>query len=208
MNNRVDYLSDRLVNLRGKHKSVDEVIPPDSIANGVSIAPAVQKAAQKTASNTISQAALAQERRLQQVMQLHSDFEQRLTRRKRQTELQIAEFEQKLAGLKELQKSFADYEQVLANERFSDDDELTASLLGERYRTLDRTRLEFFQTEAELDQLVKSQGTPAAVMPEVERRDATFGEMYKKGLAEALTVGFTIALAIIVAALIICAAWG
>jgi hypothetical protein len=32
--------------------------------------------------------------------------------------------------------------------------------------------------------------------------------MYKKGLAEALTVGFTIALAIIVAALIICAAWG
>ena len=208
MNNRVDYLSDRLVNLRGKHKSVDEVVPPDSIANGVSIAPAAQKAAQKAASNTMSQAALAQERRLQQIMQLHSDFEQRLTRRKRQTELQIAEFEQKLAGLKELQKSFADYEQVLANERFSDDDELTASLLGERYRTLDRTRLEFFQTEAELDQLVKNQGNPMPVMPEVERRRTTFGEMYKKGLAEALTVGFTIALAIIVAALIICAAWG
>ena len=40
MNNRVDYLSDRLVNLRGKHKTVNDIIPPETIANGVSIAPA------------------------------------------------------------------------------------------------------------------------------------------------------------------------
>ena len=41
MNNRVDYLSDKLVNLRGKLKNVEEVVPKESIVNGVST-PAVK----------------------------------------------------------------------------------------------------------------------------------------------------------------------
>ena len=35
MNNRVDYLSDKLVNLRGKLKNVNEVVPPESIASSI-----------------------------------------------------------------------------------------------------------------------------------------------------------------------------
>lgn len=204
MNNRVDYLSDRLVNLRGKHKSVNEVIPPDSIANGVSVA-APQPDAKKAPA--VSQAALAQERRLQQTMQLYSDFEQRLVRRTRQAELHLAELEQKIADLKKLQQDLAGYSQKLQNEKFSDAEELTPSQLGERYRTLDRTRLEFFQTDAELEMLMKNNQPAAAQVTANMPQTESFSLMCKRGLAAALTVGFTVAAAIIVAALMICASW-
>ena len=204
MNNRVDYLSDRLVNLRGKHKSVDEVIPPDSIANGVSVT-APQVDAKKAPA--MSQASLAQERRLQQTMQLYSDFEQRLVRRTRQAELHLAELEQKIADLKKLQQDLAGYSRKLQDEKFSDSEELTPSQLGERYRTLDRTRLEFFQTDAELEMLMKNNQSAAAQVTENLMPTESFSLMYKRGLAAALTVGFTVAAAIIVAALMICASW-
>ena len=205
MNNRVDYLSDRLVNLRGKHKSVDEVIPPDSIANGVSVT-VPQVDAKKAPA--MSQASLAQERRLQQTMQLYSDFEQRLVRRTRQAELHLAELEQKIADLKKLQQDLAGYSQKLQSEKFSDAEELTPSQLGERYRTLDRTRLEFFQTDAELEMLMKSNQPAAAQVTENLPQTESFSLMYKRGLAAALTVGFTVAAAIIIAALMLCNAWG
>lgn len=205
MNNRVDYLSDRLVNLRGKHKSVNEVIPPDSIANGVSVT-APQPDAKKAPA--MSQASLAQERRLQQTMQLYSDFEQRLVRRTRQAELHLAELEQKIADLKKLQQDLAGYSQRLQSEKFSDAEELTPSQLGERYRTLDRTRLEFFQTDAELEMLMKSNQPAAAAANENLPQTESFSLMYKRGLAAALTVGFTVAAAIIIAALMLCNAWG
>lgn len=204
MNNRVDYLSDRLVNLRGKHKSVDEVIPPDSIANGVSIPS--EPAAKKTANAPVSQAALAQERRRQQTVQLYTDFEQRLVRRSRQTELQYSELAAKIEKLKALQQKLTDYQQMLSAGKLSEDTELTPSQLGERYRELDRTRLDFFQTEAELEHLLNSQ--TASAMPEnIPAAPESFSVMLKKGAAMALTIGAVIALAVVIAAAMLCAAW-
>jgi hypothetical protein len=206
MNNRVDYLSDRLVNLRGKHKTVNDVIPPETIANGVSIAPA--PAEKKTASESASaQFNQAQQRRKEQTLLLFNDYEQRVIRRRKQTQLRMDELDQLTARLRTLQARFAEYENVLNKERFAENEELTASMLGERYRTLDRSRLQFFEFEAELELLINSNTAAAVVEEKVPDKQLDFKTMLKQGVALALTVGLTIAAAVIIAAVVLSVAW-
>ena len=206
MNNRVDYLSDRLVNLRGKHKSVDEVIPRETIANGVSIAPA--PAEKKSAADSgAAQFSQAQLRRREQTQQLFNDYEQRLIRRRKQAQLRMEELEQLCARLRTLQARFAEYESVLNKERFADNEELTPSMLGERYRALDRSRLQFFEFEAELERITNSNTAAAIVEEKTPDKQPDFKCMLKQGAAWALTAGLTIAAAIIIAAVILCTAW-
>jgi hypothetical protein len=203
MNNRVDYLSDRLVNLRGKHKSVNEVIPPDSIANGVSVRPPekTEKSPASTSGNT------ALERRREQTIQLYSDFEQRLIRRNRQIALKLDELESTRGRIEFLQKNIISFQQQLNALQVGIDDQFTPSQLGERYRALDKLRLEFFEAEAELEMLLNSQGIPAASLQAEAPAAEDFKTLLKKGAALALTVGLTIAAAVLIGALILFAAW-
>ena len=110
--------------------------------------------------------------------------------------------------LRSLQTRFAEYENVLNKERFAENEELTASMLGERYRALDRSRLQFFEFEAELELLINSNTAAAAAVEEnVPDKQLDFKTMLKQGCALALTVGLTIAVAVIIAAVVLSAAW-
>ena len=80
--------------------------------------------------------------------------------------------------------------------------------LGDCYRNIDRTRLEFFALEAEIDLLSSNevrntQAVEKAAAPVAE----SFALMLKRGLAQALTVGMVLAVAVLAAALIIYLSW-
>lgn len=201
MNNRVDYLSDRLVNLRGKHKSVNDVIPPDSIANGVSVKPA-----EKAEKGSVSGNSTALERRRDQTFQLYSDLEQRLLRRNKQSQLQLDELSRRAERLQQLQAQLATLQSELKKLQIENINELTPSQTGERFRAIDKLRLDFFETEAELEMLLHSNTASAPAQLETPA-EATFKSLLKKGAAQALTVGLTIAAAILIGALILFAAW-
>ena len=206
MNNRVDYLSDRLVNLRGKHKTVNDVLPPASAvtADGSTAVSANAPQQAEVKKTSVSQ---AQERRREQTVQLYNDFEQRLVRRQKQAALRLNELEQQTSRLRALQNDFSRCAAALQAERFVENEELTASALGERFRNIDRTRLEFFQIEAELEMLMNN---PVAVTAASEERSAqpeSFTTMLKRGAAWALTAGVVLAAAILLAAAMLYAAW-
>ena len=208
MDNRVDYLSDRMVNLRGKHKSVHEVIPPDSIVNGVSVRPAT---AQKNVAATAAAPAvdILQERRREQVMQLYSDFEQRLIRRQKQISLRINELEAVSSKLQSISGIMHQQYERLKSEAVDLQDTMTPSELGSRYRAIDRERLDFFELDAELEMML-TDGTANLSLVENRKNHADTGDfkfMLKKGAAYALTAGLTVAAAILLAAVIIFSAW-
>ena len=201
MKDRVDYLSDKLVNLRGKLKSVDEVIPPDSIANGVS------KSMQSQSPAASAQTAL--ERRREQTLQLAADFEQRLIRRSRQLELHNQMLTAELARIAELQKMLQQYKSDLANLRLNESDTCSAAALGECFRSIDRKRLEFFEVDGEIELLLMRNAAPGA--GQTAEKTAVpaedFKHLLRKGWAMALTVGMVIAAATIVSAVIIFMGW-
>ena len=210
MDNRVDYLSDRLVNLRGKHKSVHEVIPPDSIANGVSIRPAVpQKNNSGANSNAASAADLALERRREQTLQLYSDFEQRLIRRQKQIQLTLNKLESTGSRLRELALVLEQQQRRVSPANADIQSQLTPAELGDRYRMIDRERLDFFELDAELETLLNGNGgtAPGQDSAAAALQGDNFKTMLKRGAAYALTAGLTIGAAILLAALIIFSAW-
>lgn len=201
MKDRVDYLSDKLVNLRGKLKSVDEVIPPDSIANGVS------KNVQSQAPAASAQTAL--ERRREQTLQLAADFEQRLARRSRQLELHNQTLSAEITRTAELQKMLQQYKSDLANLRLDENSTYSAAALGECFRNVDRKRLEFFEVDGEIELLLLHNAASitgqTAEKPAVKAED--FKQLLRKGWAMALTVGMVIAAATIASAVIIFMGW-
>ena len=79
--------------------------------------------------------------------------------------------------------------------------------LGERYRLIDRARLDFFAVDAELDVLLAGQSSPQALPESGGENVETFSLMLKKGWALALSLGLVLAVAILLAALIIFAGW-
>jgi hypothetical protein len=106
-----------------------------------------------------------------------------------------------------LQKNIISFQQQLNALQVGIDDQFTPSQLGERYRALDKLRLEFFEAEAELEMLLNSQGIPAASLQAEAPAAEDFKTLLKKGAALALTVGLTIAAAVLIGALILFAAW-
>ena len=204
MNNRVDYLSDKLVNLRGKLKNVEEVVPKDSISNGVSIsAPAASNA-----SNSAKSQQQAQERRREQTAQLHADYEQRLIRRQRQLKVKAEELAGKLARINELSNSLQNRQTELEKLRLDDSETLSQSALGERFRTIDRKRLEFFAEDGEIELMLMGENTP--MQPQEANTQCageTFKSMLKKGWALALSLGVVVGIFALIAALIIFLGW-
>lgn len=202
MNNRVDYLSDKLVNLRGKLKSVEEVVPKDSIVNGVS-AVSGKAAAEKTAERALQ----AVERRREQTCQLYSDYEQRLVRRMRQLEVKKAKLNRTIREIDELQKQLDLRKENLEKLRIVESDTLSQVELGERFRTIDRERLAFYACDGEIDLLLAENSAGAAAVEKSAVSEENFKSMLKKGWALALTLGAVVGVSAIIAAVIVHLAW-
>ena len=146
MNNRVDYLSDKLVNLRGKLKNVNEVVPPESIANGVSVArPVNGNSAEISAANP------AAERRSEQLGQLCSDCLQRLARRQKQLEVYSSDLERDLQQIKNLQQELTERQKALASLQNIENGSLSAADAGDRIRSAERERLNFFASDGAIE---------------------------------------------------------
>ena len=201
MNNRVDYLSDKLVNLRGKLKSVEEVVPKDSIVNGVSAQSGKAAAAEKTAERAVQ----AMERRREQTCQLYSDYEQRLVRRMRQLEVKKSKLNQTIREIDDLQQQLNLRKENLEKLRIVESDTLSQVELGERFRTIDRERLAFYACDGEIYLLLAANS--AAVAEKSSEAEEDFKSMLKKGWALALTLGAVVGASAIIAALIIHLAW-
>ena len=205
MNNRVDYLSDKLVNLRGKLKNVEEVVPKDSIVNGVSAAaPKVGRENTPAASNSASQAF---ERRREQTCQLYSDYEQRLVRRMRQLEVKKEKLNRTLDEISSLQQQLSGRKESLEKLRIADSDNISQVELGERFRSIDRERLAFYACDGEIELLLSENAAAAASGNESRVVYEDFKTMLKKGWAMALTLGMVVAASAIIAALIVFLGW-
>ena len=202
MDNRVDYLSDKLVNLRGKLKNVEEVVPKDSIVNGVSAQSGKAAAAEKTAERAVQ----AVERRREQTCQLYSDYEQRLVRRMRQLEVKKSKLNQTIREIDDLQQQLNLRKENLEKLRIVESDTLSQVELGERFRTIDRERLAFYACDGEIDLLLAA-NSAAAVAEKSSEAEEDFKSMLKKGWALALTLGAVVGASAIIAALIIHLAW-
>ena len=205
MNNRVDYLSDKLVNLRGKLKNVEEVVPKDSIVNGVS-APAAKPVKENTVAGTPS-AVQAVERRREQTCQLYSDYEQRLVRRMRQLEVKKAKLSQMLDEISSLQQQLLERKDNLEKLRIAESDTLSQVELGERFRTIDRERLAFYACDGEIELILSENSTAANSGSETAPAVENFKTMLKKGWALALSLGVVVGVFAIIAALIIYLGW-
>ena len=200
MNNRVDYLSDKLVNMRGKLKNVEEVIPRGSLVNGVSV-PENPVSAAKSAPT----ATAAFDRRMEQTIQLGNDLEQRLIKRAAQLELCAAQLQDELRQIDELKKVIAGHRAAVAEAKIMPDAVLAPSEIGERYRMIDRERLNFFALDARIE-LLLARGTA----PQVEKfavQQESFRTLMKNGWALALTLGVTLGVFTLLAALIIFCGW-
>ena len=202
MNNRVDYLSDKLVNLRGKLKSVEEVVPKDSIVNGVS-AVSGKAAAEKPAERALQ----AVERRREQTCQLYSDYEQRLVRRMRQLEVKKAKLNRTIREIDDLQQQLNLRKENLEKLRIVESDTLSQVELGERFRTIDRERLAFYACDGEIDLLLAENSAGTAAVEKSAVSEEHFKSMLKKGWALALTLGTVVGVSAIIAAVIVHLAW-
>ena len=200
MTNRVDYLSDQLVHLRGKLKPVSEVVPPDSIVNGVSVRPEVASNAEKKIS--------AENRRREDTVNLTTDFRQRLVKRTAQLDLQKKNLQRDLELLEKMQQELADLRNQLDALQIQDNETLSQVELGERFRSIDQAKLRFFELEGSIELLLHNNGAKAEnAEKSAAAAEESFGQMVKKGWALALTVGSVVGLAVILAALIILNAW-
>lgn len=211
MPNRVDYLSDKLVNLRGKLKNVEEVVPKDSIINGVSAMvnkPSDAESQITAKSSAAADAALAIARRREQTCQLFNDYEQRLVRRMRQLEVRKSKLDQTLEELKLLQQQLNTRKDSLEKLRIAENEELSQVELGERFRTIDRERLAFFAFDGEIE-LVLAENNFAVSRVENESAPTveSFKNMLKRGWALALSLGVVVGVSAIIAALIVYCAW-
>lgn len=200
MNNRVDYLSDKLVNLRGKLKSVDELVPPDSIANGVSVAPAAPAAQAGKQSQ-------AQERRREQTAQLTADYLQRLIRRASQLEAYAGELQQTLEYTANLQRQVNSFRQELEALPINSETELTSVQLGELYRAVDKARLLFFETDGKIELLLAKNPVSRQNNTVQPAKEENFKTMLKKGWALALSLGLVLAAAMLAGAAVLLLAW-
>ena len=198
MNNRVDYLSDKLVNLRGKLKSADELVPPESIANGVSVNNAAP-----------NRQASAQERRKEQTFQLATDYEQRLIRRAAQLEAHAEKLQKELEYTAILQQQIAACKEELSQLKLNISGELSPSQIGEGYRAVDKARLGFFDTDGRIELLLLNNGKGGAEnsCAAAPAAPENFKSMLARGWALALTLGLVLAAALIAGALLIMQAW-
>ena len=200
MTNRVDYLSDQLVHLRGKLKPVTEVVPPDSIVNGVSVRPGAAGNAEKKIS--------AENRRREDTVNLTIDFRQRLVKRTAQLDMQRKNLQQELELLEKMQQELANLRNQLDALQIQDNETLSAVELGERFRSIDQAKLRFFELEGTMEMLLRGNAAKAESSENVRAEaEESFGQMVKKGWALALTVGSVVGLSVILAALIILHAW-
>ncbi len=200
MTNRVDYLSDQLVHLRGKLKPVSEVVPPDSIVNGVSVRPAAASNAERKMS--------AENRRREDTVNLTTDFRQRLVKRTAQLDMQRKNLQQDLELLEKMQQELANLRNQLDTLQIQDNETLSPVELGERFRSIDQAKLRFFELEGTIELLLRNNAAKAESAENVRAEaEESFGQMVKKGWALALTVGSVVGLSVILAALIILHAW-
>ena len=200
MTNRVDYLSDQLVHLRGKLKPVSEVVPPDSIVNGVSVRPEAANNAEKKIS--------AENRRREDTVNLTTDFRQRLVKRTAQLDMQRKNLQQELELLEKMQQELANLRNQLDTLQIQDNETLSAVELGERFRSIDQAKLRFFELEGTMEMLLRGNAAKAESSENVRAEaEESFGQLVKKGWALALTVGSVVGLSVILAALIILHAW-
>ncbi len=200
MTNRVDYLSDQLVHLRGKLKPVSEVVPPDSIVNGVSVRPAAASNAERKMS--------AENRRREDTVNLTIDFRQRLVKRTAQLDMQRKNLQQDLELLEKMQQELANLRNQLDTLQIQDNETLSQVELGERFRSIDQAKLRFFELEGTMEMLLRGNAAKAESSENVRAEaEESFGQLVKKGWALALTVGSVVGLSVILAALIILHAW-
>lgn len=200
MTNRVDYLSDQLVHLRGKLKPVSEVVPPDSIVNGVSVRPAAASNAERKMS--------AENRRREDTVNLTTDFRQRLVKRTAQLDMQRKNLQQDLELLEKMQQELANLRNQLDTLQIQDNETLSPVELGERFRSIDQAKLRFFELEGTMEMLLRGNAAKAESSENVRAEaEESFGQLVKKGWALALTVGSVVGLSVILAALIILHAW-
>ena len=223
MNNRVDYLSDKLVHVRKEIKerqkqylesrgqTVQSAEPPAAASEPVSPPepsplPAVPETAAPAASR---QDAVA--RRYEQTMQLRNDLEQRMVRCEARLRHKLEIAEQSAAILSGQSEMLAKSRAALDVLALPAPDEIGMVELGDLYRSLDRARLDFFELEAALD--AAGANAPAenaaprnAAMPDA-LRTLSFGEAFRLGLAFSLPLVLGLGLAILTAALILYFSW-
>ena len=225
MNNRVDYLSDKLVHVRKEIKerqkqylesrgqTVQSAEPPAAASEPVSPPePAPLPAVPETAAPAASrQDAVA--RRYEQTMQLRNDLEQRMVRCEARLRHKLEIAEQSAAILSGQSEMLAKSRAALDVLALPAPDEIGMVELGDLYRSLDRARLDFFELEAALDaaaaSAVPTQGSTVSggdAMP-TARQMPTFGQAFRLGLAFSLPLVLGLGLAILAAALILYFSW-
>lgn len=198
MSNRVDYLSDKLVNLRGKLKHVDQVMPPDSIANGVTVTPPAAAERKQR----------AEDRRRDDTMHLANDYMQRLVKRTAQVKMQQNILQNELQMLNNMEKELESLRNSLQSLQIKDNEELSSVQTGERFRAIDRERLSFYELDGRIELLLNQRSCSESSENIVQHdSDEKFSTLIKRGWALALTVGIVTGLFVIAAALIIYQAW-
>ena len=199
MTNRVDYLSDQLVHLLGKLKPVSEVVPPDSLANGVTVKPSSASAAGRKQQ--------AEERRREDTRNLTNDYRQRLVKRAAQLDMQQSILQNDLRQLEDMQSELKQLSKQLEELQIAENEELSAVQTGERFRLVDQERLKFYELDGRIELLLNQSGASVQDLPGGQVPEESFGTMIKKGWAWALTAGAVIGLSVILAALIVLQAW-
>ena len=155
--------------------------------------------------HTAPTATAAFDRRMEQTIQLGNDLEQRLIKRAAQLELCAAQLQDELRQIDELKKVIAGHRAAVAEAKIMPDAVLAPSEIGERYRMIDRERLHFFALDARIE-LLLARGTA----PQVEKsavQQESFRTLMKNGWALALTLGVTLGVFTLLAALIIFCGW-
>ena len=199
MTNRVDYLSDQLVHLRGKLKPVSEVVPPDSLANGVTVKPSPVSAAGRKLQ--------AEERRREDTRNLTSVYLQRLVKRTAQLDMQQTILQNDLNRLSAMQSELKNLRKRLEELQANENDELSSVQTGERFRLVDQERLKFYELDGRIELFLNQAVSAGQNSADKPAQEESFGTMVRKGWALALTAGAVIGVSVIVAALIILQAW-
>jgi len=235
MNNRVDYLSDKLVHARERIKARQQALtagrggnPPDAASAAESPAPQAPEMADPVPDNTPPPAVEAArpadvpsapfpaadaagkqqafDRRYDQPLQLRRDLEQRLIRCVTQAEGRLAEAETLCSQLTELSARLDARMAALRELELPEAGDLSIIELGDLYRGIDRERLEFFQLEAQIERLDRGIPVPGQAH-HAPPGPADFKQAFKIGLGFTLPLILGLGGAILLGALLLFLSW-
>ena len=233
MDNRVDYLSDKLVHVRDRIKArqqaclgtarphpessrTDDAGVPAETPEPVSAVPATDRpepapSAVAAPVPVVEAARPAADqtpaflRRYDQTLQLRRDLEQRLVHCVTQTGEELAEIERRQSRLAELSDRLQERMAALHQLTLPEAETLSVVALGDLYRAIDCERLEFFQLEARIEALTRL--PEASASGDGLHKPLRFKQAFKLGLGFTLPLILGLGGAVLLGALLLFLSW-